>query len=116
MGFSGFTILGLLGGILGIQIIQAASIPLDIITFSIVLWNFSVVGVLAVFFWKMPIFLKQGYLVFIGAVVAFWFTKLPEWTTWTVLAAMALYDLVAVLAPGGPLKVRVRVKGFGVWG
>lgn len=112
MGFSGFTILALLGGILGIQIIQAASIPLDIITFTIVLWNFSVVGVLAVFFWKMPIFLKQGYLVFIGAVVAFWFTKLPEWTTWTVLAAMALYDLAAVLAPGGPLKVRVKNHGL----
>ena len=59
------------------------------------------VGVLGVFFCKMPIFITQSYLVAIGAVVAFWFTHLPEWTTWLLLVAMALYDLVAVLLPGG---------------
>ena len=55
---------------------------------------------MAVFFFRMPIFITQGYLVAIGAVVAFWFTHLPEWTTWLLLIAMALYDLVAVLLPG----------------
>ena len=32
------------------------------------------------------------------------FTFVPEWTTWALLMAMALYDLWAVLLPGGPLK------------
>jgi presenilin 1 len=50
--------------------------------------------------------LKQGYLVITGVVTAYMFTKVPEWTTWTLLIAMALYDLYAVLTPGGPLKVK----------
>lgn len=48
-------------------------------------------------------------MVFLGIIVAAWFTKLPEWTTWSLLVALALYDLVAVLAPGGPLKLLVEL-------
>lgn len=92
-------------------IAQVLSIPIDVITFGVALYNVSVVGVLAVFFCRMPIFLTQCYLVLIAAVVAFWFTHLPEWTTWLMLVAMALYDLLAVLAPGeasgkGPSRSR----------
>lgn len=105
MAFSGFMIFAWLGGGIAVQLIQIYGIPVDIITFSIVVYNFAVVGVLAVFFCKMPIFLTQSYLVFIGAVVAFWFTHLPEWTTWVLLFGMAVYDLIAVLTPGGPLKL-----------
>lgn len=48
-------------------------------------------------------------MVSLGIFVAAWFTKLPEWTTWTLLVALAVYDLVAVLAPGGPLKLLVEL-------
>lgn len=48
-------------------------------------------------------------MVCLGIVVAAWFTKLPEWTTWVLLVALAVYDLVAVLAPGGPLKILVEL-------
>lgn len=48
-------------------------------------------------------------MVSLGIIVAAWFTKLPEWTTWTLLLALAVYDLVAVLAPGGPLKLLVEL-------
>ncbi|XP_077216709.1 presenilin-2 isoform X2 [Tasmannia lanceolata] len=50
-----------------------------------------------------------GYLVVIGMLVAYWFTLLPEWTTWVLLVAMALYDLAAVLLPGGPLRLLVEL-------
>ena len=59
----------------------------------------------SLFFWSAPVLLKQGYLVVTGVVTAYMFTFVPEWTTWTLLIAMALYDLYAVLVPGGPLKV-----------
>lgn len=48
-------------------------------------------------------------MVCLGIIVAAWFTKLPEWTTWILLVALAVYDLVAVLAPGGPLKILVEL-------
>jgi len=32
------------------------------------------------------------------------FTELSEWTVWTTLVVLTLYDLLAVLAPCGPLK------------
>ncbi|KAK9684489.1 hypothetical protein RND81_10G213600 [Saponaria officinalis] len=75
----------------------------------VVLFNFSVVGVLAVFMSKMPILVTQAYLVVIGVLVAYWFTMLPEWTTWTLLVAMSLYDLGAVLLPVGPLRLLVEL-------
>ncbi|KAL7246513.1 hypothetical protein ACSBR2_001574 [Camellia fascicularis] len=48
-------------------------------------------------------------MVALGIIVAAWFTNLPEWTTWVLLIALALYDLVAVLAPGGILKILVKL-------
>ena len=53
----------------------------------------------------------QGYLIVTSVVTAYVFTNIPAWTTWCLLIAMALYDLYAVLTPGGPLKV--APAGFG---
>jgi hypothetical protein len=62
--------------------------------------------VLGLFFFPIPLFMKQCYLVWVGVVTAFIFTYIPEWTAWVLLVLMAVYDLIAVLVPGGPLKVR----------
>jgi Presenilin len=61
--------------------------------------------VLALFVWPAPMTLKQMYLTITGVIVAYVFTWTPEWTTWALLVAMAIYDIFAVLMPGGPLKV-----------
>ncbi|KAI7985350.1 Presenilin-like protein [Camellia lanceoleosa] len=109
MGFSAFLVLGFMGGEIALFLIQDFNIPIDCFTFGLVLFNFTVVGVSAVFMSKMPIFLTQAYLVVIGMLVAYWFTLLPEWTTWVLLVALALYDLAAVLLPGGPLRLLVEL-------
>lgn len=109
MRFSAFFVLGTMGGSIFLSIIQHFSIPIDSITCFLLLFNFTVVGVLSVFSAGVPIFLRQLYMVSLGIFVAAWFTKLPEWTTWVVLVALAVYDLVAVLAPGGPLKMLVEL-------
>ncbi|KAG0620303.1 hypothetical protein M758_4G206100 [Ceratodon purpureus] len=109
MGMSAFTVLAWMGGIVAVQFIRLYSIPVDVVTFLICTINFASVGVAAVFFTRMPILVTQGYLVVIGALVAFWFTKLPEWTTWILLLAMAGYDVVAVLTPRGPLNLLVEM-------
>lgn len=109
MGVSAFTVLAWMGGMVALQIIRKYSIPIDVITFLICTMNFASVGVAAVFFCRMPIVVTQGYLIAIGMLVAFWFTKLPEWTTWMLLLAMAAYDVVAVLTPRGPLNLLVEI-------
>ncbi|OMO95975.1 Peptidase A22A, presenilin [Corchorus capsularis] len=109
MRFSAFFVLGTMGGSIFLSIIQQFSIPIDSITCFLLLFNFTVVGVLSMFSGGMPIVLRQAYMVSLGIIVATWFTKLPEWTTWALLVALALYDLVAVLAPGGPLKLLVEL-------
>ncbi|KAK9278848.1 hypothetical protein L1049_028427 [Liquidambar formosana] len=109
MGFSACLVLGFMGGEIALFLIDNFSVPVDCVTFAVVLFNFTVVGVLAVFMSKMAILITQGYLVIIGVLVAYWFTLLPEWTTWVLLVAMALYDLAAVLLPGGPLKLLVEL-------
>ncbi|GAV64403.1 Presenilin domain-containing protein [Cephalotus follicularis] len=109
MGFSAFVVLGFMGGEVALFLIEKFSIPIDCITFLVVLFNFATVGVLAVFMSKMAILVTQGYLVVIGVLVAYWFTFLPEWTTWVLLVAMALYDLAAVLLPVGPLRLLVEL-------
>lgn len=109
MGFSSFLVLGFMGGEIALFLIKDFSFPIDCVTFAVALYNFTVVGVLAVFMSKMAIFVTQAYLVVIGMLVAYWFTLLPEWTTWVLLVAMALYDLAAVLLPGGPLRLLVQL-------
>lgn len=109
MAFSAFIVLGFLGGEVSLFLIQHFGAPIDCITFLLVLCNFAVVGVMAVFVSKMAILVTQGYLVIIGILVAYWFTMLPEWSTWAMLVAMALYDLAAVLLPIGPLRLLVEL-------
>ncbi|CAL0307180.1 unnamed protein product [Lupinus luteus] len=109
MAFSAFVVLGFLGGEISLFLVQHFDTPIDCVTFLIALFNFAVVGVVAVFMSKMAIVVTQGYLVVIGILVAYWFTMLPEWTTWSMLVAMALYDLAAVLLPVGPLRLLVEL-------
>ncbi|KAI5069791.1 hypothetical protein GOP47_0016092 [Adiantum capillus-veneris] len=102
--------LGFFGGSVSWQLIRTLSIPIDLISFTILLFNFTVVGALAIFLSHgIPILVTQFYLVMIGVLAAYSFTMLPEWTTWMILVAMALYDLVAVLAPKGPLNLLVEL-------
>ena len=109
MAFSGFAIYFLLAGSVLVQLFAHWGWRVDLATFTFVLYNFATVGVLAVFFQRAPIALKQGYLVLTGTITAFVFSYIPAWTTWVLLVAMALYDLVAVLCPMGPLKALVEL-------
>lgn len=107
--FSSFFVLFSMGGSILISVIVHFSIPIDSISFLLLLFNFSVIGVSSVFSNSFPILLKQGYMVSLGVIVAAWLTRLPEWTTWVLLLALAVYDLVAVLCPGGPLRLLVEL-------
>ncbi|MQM01028.1 hypothetical protein Taro_033769 [Colocasia esculenta] len=108
MAFSSTLVLALMGGGLFVLLLHRFDVPLDCFTFLVLLFNFAIVGAVAVL-GAVPIAVTQGYLVLIGVLVAYWFTMLPEWTTWALLMAMALYDLAAVLLPVGPLRLLVEL-------
>mmetsp|Transcript_15273 Transcript_15273/g.25189 ORF Transcript_15273/g.25189 Transcript_15273/m.25189 type:complete len:552 (-) Transcript_15273:474-2129(-) len=106
--FSTTVLLALLGGYLFYLMLLAYDCPIDWVTFSILMWNFSIVGMVAIF-WKSPTVVTQGYLILVSVVLAWTFTKMPDWTMWMLLAALVIYDIAVVLTPKGPLKMLVEL-------
>ncbi|KAI8341567.1 Presenilin-domain-containing protein [Blakeslea trispora] len=108
LGLSVFSVLGITASTLWIGIMDVYQISLDYFTLAICAWNFSIVGVIAVF-WNSPLWVQQAYLIAISAVTSISMLRMPFWTTWTVLVAVAVYDLFAVLCPAGPLQLLISI-------
>ena len=111
MAFSGCSIFGVLGATMALEILRRYEIRVDVFSFAFYTWNVTVVGVLSVFLWPGSLRVKQTFLVLISVIVAYYFvTQIAEWTTWTMLVFMAIYDLYAVLTPNGPLRKIVELS------
>eukprot|EP00548_Thalassiothrix_antarctica_P016448 CAMPEP_0194187154 /NCGR_PEP_ID=MMETSP0154-20130528/49710_1 /TAXON_ID=1049557 /ORGANISM="Thalassiothrix antarctica, Strain L6-D1" /LENGTH=517 /DNA_ID=CAMNT_0038906671 /DNA_START=25 /DNA_END=1579 /DNA_ORIENTATION=+ len=107
---SSATLLGFLGGSLFEVAIYIYHVPLDNFTFFGLLYNFAVVGVIAIFWAEgVPTYITQGYLVVTSVILAWQLAHFDVWTTWSLLVMLALYDLCAVLTPCGPLKALVNL-------
>ncbi|RCI04844.1 hypothetical protein CU098_009358 [Rhizopus stolonifer] len=108
LGLSVFSVLGVTASTLWIEMMSVYQLPLDFITLVACAWNFSIVGVVAIF-WNSPLWLQQAYLIIVSAVTSISMLRMPPWTTWTVLIAIAIYDLFAVLCPAGPLNLLISI-------
>jgi len=97
------------GGVLLGNLILHFHVVVDWLTFVFIMANFGALGSFAVFF-TAPSIVKQGYLVCVSVIMAWSLSKMPDWTNWTILIALAVYDLFAVLSPCGPLKALVEMS------
>ncbi|KAJ8613164.1 hypothetical protein CTAYLR_007535 [Chrysophaeum taylorii] len=82
----------------------STALPLDAVSMAIVAWNFSACGVWAI---ATGHHLSRFYLCAIAVNVARQLSSIPRTTTWCALGGLALWDLFAVLAPCGPLRILV---------
>lgn len=96
------------GGVYLFDFCRSHCINIDWITLVVVVWNFSITGLLAVFS-SAPRLVNQGYLIVMSALMAYIFRRLPEWTTWAILVILVVWDLIAVLTPCGPLNKLVQI-------
>merc|ERR1711904_209181 len=109
MAFSSFTLLFFVGGYFAQVMMEVWKVPFDGISFVVLLFNTAIVGTVAMWTSWTPFVLKQAYPVIIAVLIAVLFTRIPAWTTWFLLGALVIYDLCAVLLPGGPLKALVEL-------
>jgi presenilin 1 len=110
MMLSSMSLLGVMGGVLALNVLENFSIPCDAFIFYGGCYNFAVVGVIAIFYKRgVPTLVTQAYLVFTAVLMAWQLSKFEEWTGWTLLVTLAFYDLCAVLTPCGPLKALVNL-------
>ncbi len=91
------------------NLILRFQILVDWLSLVFFLANFGSLGCFVIFF-TAPSIVKQFYLVCVSVIMAWSLSKLPEWSNWTILVALALYDLFAVLSPCGPLKALVEMS------
>ncbi|KAJ3397918.1 Presenilin-1 [Lobulomyces angularis] len=107
IGLIALALLGYFGFTLWIVLLVTYNLPIDYITFFFLLWNFTCVGLIQIF-WKGPQILNQGYLVLMSSLMAFSLSTYDPLTSWILLSLLAVWDLIAVLCPFGPLKLLIE--------
>jgi presenilin 1 len=99
--------LGWVGSELVTTMVKYFNIPLDYITLVFMMYNFLVGGI-AITFYKGPLWLQQIYLIILSSLMAYNFTNFTALATWILLGLLAVWDLIAVLCPFGPLKLLIE--------
>lgn len=85
---------------------------LDLISLAILTWNFTALGMMAIFglYASGPLILQQLYLIHNSSIVALLMISfLPGWAPWILLAFLVVWDLFAVMTPCGPLNLIINM-------
>lgn len=83
-----------LGGNMFTVAITKYELSIDKISYWFTMYNFAIVGTLAIFYQKgMPTVVNQGYLIANSTIVAWQLSYFNDWMAWSLLIMLALYDL-----------------------
>lgn len=100
-------VLSLTGSTLLVKVFQFLCIPLDWISLWFMMWNFSIGGVVAVFYYA-PLWLRHLYLILMSSLLSWLFRDFPSFVVGILLVGLAIWDIYAVLSPRGPLRDMVE--------
>jgi len=118
LGLMLFLLLGYFSYQLIVQFCAAVNLACDWPALIFVCWNYLAAGLLALGAGKMPLRVMQFYHITLSAIMACQFMSfLGFWATWAMLFLMAIWDLIAVLCPYGPLRLLIEMteeKGISV--
>lgn len=107
---SSLTLYSVIGGSYYLQVITTLNIPYDAITYYFTLYNFTVVGLISIFYQHgIPKYVTQMYSVITSVLLVWQFSAMSEYLTWSLLLLVSIYDLWAVLSPIGPLRSLVQM-------
>ncbi|CAF0779746.1 unnamed protein product [Didymodactylos carnosus] len=88
-------------------IIAQFNCPVDWITVAFYVYNTSITAVLAMF-WIAPNIIKKAVTIYQCVIMILYLLKMaPEWATWIILPLLAIWDMMAVLLPFGPLYLLI---------
>ncbi|KAH7948403.1 presenilin-2 [Rhipicephalus sanguineus] len=84
------------------------NVSMDHVSWSFVTWNVGMTGIAALYF-DGPYVIQQGYLIYTSVLMALNIGEsLPEWTAWTLLVLISIWDVFAVLCVVGPLRMLIE--------
>ena len=89
------------------KLMKSQNLPMDSVTLGVISWNLVIVANMAIFFAAPHIF-TQASLLLIAILISPVFLSLPDWSVWTLLVLLVIYDAIVVLCPFGLLKLLIE--------
>ena len=91
------------------MIIAQLNAPIDWITVTLYVYNSLTVALLSMF-WVSPNVIKQSVTIYQCVIMILYVLKIaPEWIAWALLPLLAVWDMIAVLLPFGPLYLLISL-------
>ncbi|UJR33447.1 hypothetical protein I4U23_020892 [Adineta vaga] len=91
------------------MIVAQLNSSIDWITIILYVYNILTIAILSMF-WLAPDLIKQFVTIYQCIIMILYVLKIaPEWIAWTLLPLLALWDMLAVLLPFGPLYLLINL-------
>jgi presenilin 1 len=91
------------------MIIAQLNSSIDCLTILLYVYNILIIAILSMF-WFAPEIIKQIVTIYQCIIMILYVLKIaPEWIAWALLPLLALWDMIAVLLPFGPLYLLINL-------